>query len=295
MSEYVELIRRHARPMEPIATDVLPVLRPLEGIRAVLLDIYGTMIISGSGDVGTVAAAPADAFSAACAAAGLRLIASGDEGTTVFVNTIQAAHADVHDRGIAHPEVNIVEIWRRTLCELLARDLVVGDVDQVDLQRLAIEYEVRVNPTWPMPGLEMCLEQLRAKNLQLGIISNAQFFTPMLFPALLQQSLADAGFTSSLCMFSYLYGQAKPGTFLFDKARESLGIQAIAPGEVLYVGNDMLNDVLPAGQVGFKTALFAGDQRSLRSRAGDPRVANLRPDLTITKLHQLPAALNFKN
>lgn len=295
MNEYVELIRRHARPMEPIATDVQPVLRPLEGIRAVLFDIYGTMIISGSGDVGTVAAARGESFSAACSATGLQLIASGDEGARVFVDTIQAAHADSHKCGIAHPEVDIVEIWRRTLCELRERDLAGNDVDKIDLQRLAMEYEVRVNPTWPMPGLASCLEQLRAKHLQLGIISNAQFFTPLLFPALLDQSLFDAGFAESLCIFSYLYGQAKPGTFLFERARESLESQAIAPGEVVYIGNDMLNDVLPAGQIGFRTALFAGDERSLRLRAGDPRVADVQPDLTVTSLDQLPSMLNVYN
>ena len=46
----------------------------------------------------------------------------------------------------------------------------------------------------------------------------------------------------------------------------ALGKNGVAPGEVLYVGNDMLNDVYAAGQVGFRTALFAGDQRSLRMR-----------------------------
>ncbi len=292
MNEYIELIRRHARPMEPIATDVSPVLRPHEGIRAVLFDIYGTMIVSASGDVGTVAAAPAEAFASACAAVGLRLVASGDEGASVFVDTIRADHADARDRGIAHPEVDIVEIWRRTLCELRDRDLVIGDVDAIDLQRLAIEYEVRVNPTWPMPGLARCLEQLRAKNMQLGVVSNAQFFTPLLFPALLEKSISDAGFVASLCIFSYLYGQAKPGTFLFERARESLESQAIAPGEVVYIGNDMLNDMLPAAEVGFQTALFAGDARSLRLRVGDARVVDVQPDLTVTRLDQLPSVFN---
>ncbi len=40
-------------------------------------------------------------------------------------------------------------------------------------------------------------------------------------------------------------------------------------------------------QLGLKTALFAGDQRSLRLREHDPRCSTLEPDLIITKLSQL--------
>jgi len=49
----------------------------------------------------------------------------------------------------------------------------------------------------------------------------------------------------------------------------------------------MLNDIYPAQKVGFQTALFAGDKRSLRLRNDDPRCKNLKPDLVITDLIQL--------
>ena len=62
----------------------------------------------------------------------------------------------------------------------------------------------------------------------------------------------------------------------------------ISPEETLYVGNDKLNDIWPAAQLGLKTALFAGDQRSLRLREDDTRCSDLEPDLIITKLSQLP-------
>ena len=61
--------------------------------------------------------------------------------------------------------------------------------------------------------------------------------------------------------------------------------------ETLYVGNDMLNDVWTASQCGLRTALFAGDQRSLRMRGDDPRCADLEPDVIITKLSQLLAVV----
>jgi len=49
----------------------------------------------------------------------------------------------------------------------------------------------------------------------------------------------------------------------------------------------MLNDIQPSGELGFRTALFAGDERSLRLREGDRRVENVSPDLIITDLRVL--------
>ena len=61
----------------------------------------------------------------------------------------------------------------------------------------------------------------------------------------------------------------------------------VSPHAVLYVGNDMLNDMLPAAAAGFQTALFAGDARSLRLRETDPRCIDVSPDIVLTDLSQL--------
>jgi putative hydrolase of the HAD superfamily len=61
----------------------------------------------------------------------------------------------------------------------------------------------------------------------------------------------------------------------------------VSAAETLYVGNDMLNDVWTASQCGLKTALFAGDKRSLRLREDDARCAALQPDVIVTSLSQI--------
>ena len=66
----------------------------------------------------------------------------------------------------------------------------------------------------------------------------------------------------------------------------------IETSSVLYLGNDMLNDILPADRAGFQTALFAGDARSLRLRKDDPRCQGLAADLVITDLMQLVELLD---
>jgi putative hydrolase of the HAD superfamily len=140
-----------------------------------------------------------------------------------------------------------------------------------------------------MPGMLECLHRLRDAGLRLGIVSNAQFYTPLLFPALVERSIEQCGFEPDLCVFSFEHGVAKPGTAIYDRAIERLAGEGIAPAETLYVGNDMLNDIAPAAALGMRTALFAGDGRSLRWRENDARVAGLSADLILTDLAALPA------
>ena len=158
---------------------------------------------------------------------------------------------------------------------------------EAGLRRLAVEYEGRANPVWPMPGLKECLAGLVEKGLVLGIVSNAQFYSRELFGALLGQQAEAWGFDPDLQYYSYQHGHAKPGLRLHRMAAEGLGRRRIEPREALYVGNDMLNDILPALRLGFRTALFAGDARSLQLRVGDSRLDGITPDLVLTRLSQL--------
>ncbi len=287
------IIRRHSHTLEPIPTGLVPVLPVLPGIRAVLLDIYGTLLISGSGEVGTSRREEcAGALTAALAAVGVAIDGNPQQGVDDYFSTIETFHQRGHRQGIEFPEIDVVEVWRRVLEQMAGRRQIdPALVETVNPRQLAVEYEVRVNPVWPMPGVRECLEQLRRRELVLGIISNAQFFTPEIFPALLGASAEDCGFDPQIQYYSYLRGRAKPGTAMFQVAAEHLSRREIRPASVLYVGNDMLNDVFPASQVGFRTALFAGDERSLRLRTENFQVDGVSADLILTDLTQLPDCL----
>ena len=99
---------------------------------------------------------------------------------------------------------------------------------------------------------------LASANLLLGILSNAQFYTPLLFPALMEQTLEELAFSSEMQYYSYQYGRAKPDEFLFREAVAGLDRKGIDPSESLYVGNDMLNDIMPAAKNGFSNGPFCG-------------------------------------
>jgi putative hydrolase of the HAD superfamily len=160
-----------------------------------------------------------------------------------------------------------------------------NDADLV--QAFALEFELIVNPVFPMPHLAALLSGCRKRKLWMGIISNAQFYTPHLFQWFLDANYEALGFCTDLVFFSYQFGYAKPSSFLFNLATIKLKEKGIREHGVLYVGNDMLNDIYPAAITGFKTALFAGDKRSLRLRKDEPKCRHLSADIVITDLIQL--------
>ena len=284
-SAFEEIIKRHARPLEPRPTGVSPALSVQEGVRAVLFDVYGTLLISGSGDVGLHAAEDRSAaFAATCRAVWEEEI-DGVAGVAAFKEAITREHAAAKARGVDSPEIDVREIWRAVKSSVPLP--VVSGVDDRLNAEAAVEYEMRTNPTWEMPHAAGVLRDLRSRGLLLGIVSNAQFFTPHLFPPLLGDSLDGFGFAPGVRSWSYEHRRAKPGTFLYEHAADRLKEHGIAPGEVLYVGNDLLNDCTPAQTVGFRTALFAGDARSLRMRGGDDRVKDTVPTVTVTDLRQI--------
>jgi putative hydrolase of the HAD superfamily len=143
------------------------------------------------------------------------------------------------------------------------------------------------NPAYPMPGVNDLLKAISAADISMGLISNAQFYTVFVLEGLLGRSLADCGFDRRLLFYSWMEGHAKPSRVMFERARSALREMAIPAASVLYVGNDMRNDIVPAASVGFNTALFAGDQRSLRLRESDADCRNLTPDIIVTDLRQL--------
>jgi putative hydrolase of the HAD superfamily len=188
-----------------------------------------------------------------------------------LIAAIERNHVRRRAEATPYPEVDIVDIWREVTTEIWPGAALDGStVDTVDFRQLAVEYEVRVNPVWPMPGLVEVVTALDDAGLILGVISNAQFFTPLLFPALVDRTLEDLAFAAGMQYFSYRLGVAKPDEALYRQAAVGLGEAGIE-----------------AAHCGFRTALFAGDRRSLRLREDDPRVEGVVPDLIIDELISL--------
>lgn len=270
-------LRKYIRPLAPIATALIPRGELRRTIRCVLFDIYGTLFVSASGDISLAAQGSPNLAQIESLLANYGVHAAPLDLLNEFQGAIKARHGELRRSGVEFPEVKIDRIWQR----LLPLD------DQRDIMRFAAEFEFITNPVYPMPHLARLLAAGRQQGLLMGIISNAQFYTPLLFKLFLKSDTNALGFSADLVFYSYVFETAKPSKALFEMAAEKLAGKGIPPAAVLYIGNDMLNDIYPASRIGFQTALFAGDQRSLRLRADDPRCRDLKPELVVTELDQL--------
>jgi putative hydrolase of the HAD superfamily len=286
---HISIIRKNASPLKPVPTDLRQSGSLRRPVRALLFDLYGTLFMSGSGDIATSedVAISQERVKRDRLEALLRRYDLDYDPERVqerYSAAIRDEHERLRGKGVDYPEVVIERIWKGVL----------GFDSDERARTFSVEYESMFNPVWPMPHASTLLTAVRDQELYMGIVSNAQFFTPLLFETFMGASALELGFTEELALYSYVYGFAKPSTFLFERARDKLLKRGIDASEALFVGNDMLNDVYTAQRVGFQTVLFAGDKRSLRLRSDDVRCNKLKPDLTINDLLQLSEVLGIQ-
>ncbi len=283
------IIRKTLTALLPIPPDFSVNLNIPADIKAVLFDIYGTLLISGTGDI-SLSSVQRDTLDM-----DRILKESGFEpyfkGCVEVIpeklnRNISIFHKKKNLEGVDYPEVEIRDIWRKVLKELWKEGSLFENPEDKPVDLLSLRHELSVNPVWPMPGFPEIIRSLKASGLHIGIVSNAQFYTPLIIEALTEKTLEQIGFETDLCAWSYVMLRAKPSKEIFREPLDRLSKFGIQPSQVLYVGNDMLNDVNTASAAGCKTALFAGDRRSLKLREGDKRV-KVKPDMIIKELNQL--------
>tara|TARA_R110000850_G_scaffold20717_33_gene61555 strand:- start:8 stop:877 length:870 start_codon:yes stop_codon:yes gene_type:complete len=283
-------VRQMMKPLSPVDTGVVPVLSEIDGIKAVVFDIYGTLMISAAGDISL-----SDQSTSMAGMEAVRAIEAATFGSIestrlldLYQETISRHQEERRGCGIAHPEVEIREVWSE-----MVGVLGVSEFGNERIERVALVYECAVNPVWLMPGVTDALAAIKSAGLKMGIISNAQFYTVPVFESLLDLSLLDSGFDSELMVFSYQCGEGKPSLRPYENSLDQTRRKGIAPSEVFYLGNDLFKDVIPASAVGFRTGLFAGDQRSLRTGDLDIETASRKADVVLSELSQLPGVLGI--
>ena len=268
---------KYAVALSPLPTGLCRSGSFKKKIKCILFDIYGTLFISGSGDISISKEESTETDNLKELLIKFKIRKTPEDILNALFTTIDKEHEKLKKQGIDFPEVEIERIWMSIL----------KNNDSVVVKEFAAMFEMIANPVCPMPNLNEMLYVCKKSKVLMGIISNAQFYTPYLFEWFLDSNLRELGFHPDLTMFSYKSGHAKPSPFMFQSAAEKLKSLDIPAESTLYIGNDMLNDIYPAEKVGFKTALFAGDARSLRLRKNSPECKNLSPDLVITDLIQL--------
>lgn len=297
--KHIEELLGNLKQLQPIGTGLAPKFQFDANIKAVVFDIYGTLLVSSSGDIDQAEISTSN-LEQAFEASNIRVI--NNEVNALehilhdFEYTIKICHQEAKKNNISYPEIDILSIWENVLLHARRKGLVQFNED-ANVLRMTCIFEFLSNQVYPMPGMKEVIAKLKEKGYPLGIVSNAQFYTPIVMNYFLTKAVGldeeIAFFDKDITVYSYKLGKGKPDTDLFSDLVPVLEKKyKLKPEQVLFVGNDMLKDIFTSNKMGFKTALFAGDKRSLRMREDDKRVNGLKPDYVITDLKQLLEIVN---
>jgi putative hydrolase of the HAD superfamily len=297
---YIKTFLGESVTLKPVPTLLKPFIRKDAGIKAFIFDIYGTLLISASGDIDE-SVLSTDNLMQAFQASDIKFIENGEASAELlqqilseFRQSIKEFHEQKRSEDRPYPEIDISHIWESILRSHQSKLII---EDPLCIKCFVFVFEVLSNRIYPMPGMKELLNRLASLHYPLGVISNAQFYTPVILNYFLNDLVSDAEavdpFDPDLTLFSYKYMRSKPDPYLFqllkDKCLQKYGLFA---DEILFIGNDMFRDIYPAFLAGFKTALFAGDTKSLRLRQDKPELKKIVPDFIVTDLLQLLTILN---
>ncbi|MBD3249136.1 HAD-IA family hydrolase [Candidatus Woesearchaeota archaeon] len=244
-------------------------------IKAVIFDIYGTLLKTETGDLDdSLEEEELLLKSFSRVKEKYDLEASSEHLLELFEDNIDKVHQEKEKKGIEHPEVNIVEIWGMIL------DEIGHEHDEDLLVEIAYDHNHFNGKHILYPSAEDTLKELK-KKAKLGIVSNAQFYTLIDMDNLLDAKLEDY-FDEDILLFSYKIGFSKPNVEVFLMLKEKLKEKGIDASEAIYVGNDMLKDIEASKKAGFKACLFESPE--VRLRKGE---VDVEPDYRIKKLKEI--------
>lgn len=199
-------------------------------IRAVLFDIYGTLLDGPR---------YGDRNERITAVAGRYGLAPESDCAVAFDRAVAEAHQASAD---PFPEVDVREIWSEIFPELREPDA------------FALEAEEAIHPVSVVEAGHQLLRTAIERELAVGIVSNAQTYTRVLmarhFPDLWTRVRED------LVAFSYEHRISKPDLRLFGNPLASLTGEGIRPHEILMVGDSAEHDIVPARSLGLRTHLI---------------------------------------
>jgi FMN phosphatase YigB (HAD superfamily) len=158
-----------------------------------------------------------------------------------------------------------------TLCAVVGAVIAAGKDHHHAWEILGVDAPVGgLNPALGQlyPDALECVATARCLGMIVGVAGNQ--------PAGIEQMLCSAGLEVDFLASSAVWGVAKPDPAFFDRLISEAGV----PGEcILYVGDRLDNDVLPARAAGMRTALVRrGPWGHLHSLQDAAALADVRVD-----------------
>jgi len=313
LAEYADLLdgRRLIWPQVPPvkAVAATPSVQLLPGIRAVLWDVYGTLLRVSDGRFTLFPKEEA------------RLQISLDKTIHEFNmwnhmyrkpgppwQSLIGLYRSITERqsmsGAVRgdvTDVNIVETWRGIIERLFEKEFTFdedqyGDLDEFS-EKVAYFFHSNLQATEAREGAVRAMSDVSAAGLTQGLLSDGQSFT--LVQTL--RALAHQGelpplyqvFRPQTMILSHQLAAKKPSRSLFTHAVNQLRAIGIQAQEILHVSCRLSTDLVPAKAAGMKTALLVAEKSGLEVNSDVLKDPASRPDRLLTRLDQISSVVGM--
>jgi len=192
-------------------------------------------------------------------------------------------------------EVDSTLIWGKLVGRLLQKEYtfdesIYGDFGHL-CEKVAYFFHSALQGVRGAANALTVLKMIPGSNRLQGLLADGQSFTLVQ----LLRGLRGQGkllplkqmFSPHLVTMSYREQVRKPSRSLYQLNVARFAQAGIEPHEILHIGSRLADDLAMAKQAGMKTALYAGDKRSLQATQQDMKDPAIRPDRLITDLIQL--------
>lgn len=313
LAEYADLLDERKliwpRVPAPKAVNANPSIKPLPGIRAVLWDIYGTLLRVSDGKFSLFPKEEA------------RLQIALDKTIHEFnmwnhmyrkpgppwQSLIGLYRSTIERQAMyASPtgdvtEVDLVDTWRTLIGRLFEKEYTYdegqyGNLDEFS-EMVAYFFHCNLQATEARSGAVRAMSDVSAAGLTQGFLSDGQSFT-------LVQTLKALSVQGELpplhelirpqtLILSYAQAVKKPSRSLFAHAVHQLRGLGIQAREILHVSCRLSTDLVPARAAGMKTALLVAEKSGLEVSPDVLNAPATRPDRLLTDLSQITEVTGF--
>jgi len=294
----------------PVAVRATPSIQPLNDIRIVLWDVYGTLLRTTGGRFCLIPD-PQTPLEIALE----KTINEFNMWNSMYrkpgapwqsmINQYTEYHkrlsmaATKRNGDLIDPD--LVDLWEGIIARLFSKEYsydegFYGDLRQFS-EKVAYFFHSNLQGVEARSGALQAMQDLYAIEIPQGLLADGQSFTfTQLLRALsLQGTLPPlAGmFHPDAVLFSHELGIRKPSRSLFELTSERLKVAGFQPEEVLHISCRLATDLVPAKTAGMKTALLAAEKTGLEAPNELLKDSATRPDRLLTDLNQVAALLGI--
>jgi beta-phosphoglucomutase-like phosphatase (HAD superfamily) len=288
-------------PPEPPKAE--PHLKRLRGVRAVLWNVYGTLLSIPLGELVFDHPTPfvmTMALEKTISEFKMWASMSRKPGQpSEYMGHLYRTSLDEQrmapSPGEKNPEIAAERVWEGVLKKLFAKDYAFdagfyGSLNEYS-KKIAYFFHASLQGTAAYAGAAHALRAVADNGLIQGFCADGQCFTMLQLQrgldALESGVRLDDLAPEPLRVLSHAVHSRKPSPRLFQQALDRFAERGFEPSEILHIGSRLNRDLAPAKKLGMRTALFAGDRESLDAPKHQVNQKALKPNVLLTELEQI--------